>query len=144
MTQGIPSKQAIPPRPLPVVDEDTKPFWDYAKKHELRVQKCTKCGELHYPPSAICPHCLNLTSEWVKISGKGQVYSFIVVRRQYHPAFAKDLPYTVAIIETSEGLRLLSNVIDCKPDDVKIGMAVEVVFEDVSADFALPKFKPST
>ena len=66
------------------------------------------------------------------------------MRRQYHPAFAKDLPYTVAIIETSEGLRMLSNVIDCKPDDVKIGMAVDVVFEDVSADFALPKFKPAS
>jgi uncharacterized OB-fold protein len=136
MTQAI-------PKPLPVTDEDTKPFWDYCKQHELRVQKCGRCGKLHYPPSAICPHCLHMESEWVKLSGKGQVYSFIIVRRQYHPGFAKDLPYTVAIIETAEGARMLSNVIGCKPEAVKIGMPVEVTFEDVSGEFALPKFKPA-
>ncbi len=145
MTQSIPPKPAaMPPRPLPVADEDTKPFWEYAKKHELRVQKCKLCGKLHYPPSAICPHCMHMESEWVKLSGKAQVYSFIIVRRQYHPAFAKDLPYTVAIIETDEGIRLLSNVVGCKPEDVKVGMKVEVTFDDISPEFALPKFKPAT
>ncbi len=130
-------------KPLPSVDEDTKPFWDYCKKHELRMQKCLKCGKLHYPASIICPHCLHLESEWVKLSGKGQVYSFIVVQRQYHPGFAKEIPYTVAIIETKEGTRMLSNVIGCKPENVRIGMPVEVVFEDVTEEFTLPKFKPA-
>jgi uncharacterized protein len=129
-------------KPLPVADIDTKPFWNYCRQHELRVQKCLKCGKLFYPPSSICPECLNMTSEWVKLSGKGEVYSFIVVHRKYHPAFAAEIPYTVAVIETKEGIRLLSNVIGCKPEDVKIGMPVEVVFDDVNSELALPKFKP--
>ncbi len=129
-------------KPLPGVDEETKPFWDYAKQHELRMQKCTKCGDFYYPPSSMCPHCHNWGAEWVKLSGKGEVYSFIVVRRATNPAFAKEIPYVVAIIKTSEGTRLISNVVGCKPEDVKIGMPVEVVFEDINEDFSLPKFKP--
>jgi uncharacterized OB-fold protein len=130
-------------KPVPVADMETKPFWDYCKKHELRVQKCLKCGKLYYPPSSICPHCLGTESEWAKLSGKGQVYSFIIVQRRYHPAFAALIPYTVAIIETEEGIHLLSNVIECKPDAVKIGMPVQVVFDDITPEATLPKFKPA-
>jgi hypothetical protein len=81
--------------------------------------------------------------EWAKLSGKGEVYSFVVVRRQYHPAFASDIPYTVAIILTEEGIHLLSNVVGVKPDAIRIGMPVEVVFDDIVPDFSLPKFKPA-
>lgn len=138
-TQSLPGAYA---KPLPGTDEDTKPFWAYVKQHELRVQKCAACGKLHYPPSAICPNCAGLKSEWVKLSGKGKVYSFIIVRRRYHPGFAAELPYTVAIIETTEGIRLLSNVIGIKPEEVKIDMPVAVTFEDVTPEFSLFKFKP--
>ena len=137
MTQGY-------AKPLPVTDEDTQPFWDFCKRHELRVQKCLKCGKLHYPPSPICPHCLHMESEWARLSGKGRVYSFIIVRRRYHPGFDKELPYTVAIVETDEGIRMLSNIIGCKPEAVTVDMPVEVVFEDASPEFAIPKFKPAS
>jgi len=130
-------------KPLPAIDEDNKPFWDYCKQHELRMQKCLQCGKLFYPPSAMCPHCQHMKSEWIKLSGKGKVFSYIIVRRASHPAFAKEIPYVVAIIETLEGQRLTSNVIGCKPEDVKIDMPVEVVFEDISPDVSLPKFKPA-
>lgn len=129
-------------KPLPVPDGDTKPFWDYCKQHELRMQKCLKCGRFRYPPSILCPHCHHMEAEWARLKGKGQVYSFIVVRRPYHPGFANEGPYTLAIIETEEGTRMLSNVIGCKPEEVKVGMPVEVAFEDVTPEFALPKFKP--
>jgi uncharacterized OB-fold protein len=128
-------------KPLPVTDIDTKPFWDYCKQHELRVQKCLSCGKLYYPPNSLCPHCLNEGSEWVKLSGKGKVYSFVIVRRQYHPALT--VPYTLAIIELEEGIRMMSNVIECKPEDVKMEMPVEVVFEDASPEISMPKFKPA-
>ena len=132
-----------PSRPLLGVDEDTKPFWDFCKQHELRVHKCLNCGKLHYPVSPICPHCLGMDYEWAKLSGKGEVYSFIVVRRRYHPAFASDIPYAVAIILTEEGIHLLSNVVGVTPDAISIGMPVEVFFDDVDPEFSLPKFKPS-
>ena len=130
-------------KPLPAIDEENKPFWEYAKKHELRMQKCKECGKIYYPPSSLCPNCQNWEgSEWVKLSGKGQVYSFIVARRATNPAFAKEVPYVVAIIETEEGGRLISNVIGCKPDEVRVGLPVEVVFDDVTDEVTLPKFKP--
>ena len=135
MTQGY-------SKPLPGTDEENKPFWNYCKQHELRMQKCLQCGKIRYPVSPICPHCLSMESEWVKLSGKGRVYSFAIIRRAPHPAFAGEVPYTVAIIETEEGPRLISNVIGCRPEDVQIDMPVEVVFEDITEEFALPKFKP--
>jgi uncharacterized OB-fold protein len=129
-------------KPLPAIDEDNKLFWDYCKQHELRMQKCAQCEKLFYPPSAMCPHCQHMKFEWVKLSGKGKVFSYIIVRRAAHPGFAKEAPYVVAIIETAEGQRLTSNVIGCKPEDVRIEMPVEVVFEDVTKEVTLPKFKP--
>jgi uncharacterized protein len=130
-----------PGRPVPGVDADSKPFWDFCKQHDLRVQKCTKCGKLHYPPSVFCPNCSNLESEWVKISGKGKVYSFVIVRRKY-PGFDQ-VPYVVAIIVTDEGMRMLSNVVGCKPEDVKIDMPVQVTWDDITPEFSLPKFSPA-
>ncbi len=131
-------------KPLPAITEENKPFWDYTKQHELRVQKCLGCGKLFYPPSGMCPHCYHMESEWVKLSGRGKVYSYVIVRRSNNPAFANDVPYVVSIIETDEGIRYYSNVIDCKPEDVSIDMPVEVVFEDVTEEITLPKFRPVT
>ena len=128
---------------IPAVDAENKPFWDYAKKHELRMQKCNQCGTIYYPPSSLCPNCHSWEdNEWVKLSGKGTVYSFIVARRATNPAFAKEVPYVVAIIETEEGGRLISNIVGVNNEDVKVGMPVEVLFEDITDEIALPKFKP--
>jgi hypothetical protein len=76
------------------------------------------------------------------LSGIGKVYCFIVFRLAYHEAYRDDIPYVVAIIELDEGPRMESNIIDCKIEDIKIGMPVEVVFDDVTEEVALPKFKP--
>ena len=129
-------------KPLPGIDAENKPFWDYSKQHELRMQKCSQCGKLRYPVTSICPYCLHPESEWIKLSGKGKVYSFAIVHRAPHPAFADKVPYAVAIIETEEGTRLTSNIFGIKPEDVRVGMPVEVVFEDLNDEVALPQFKP--
>jgi len=129
-------------KPLPGISEENKPFWDYMKQHEFRVQKCLGCGKLFYPPSMMCPHCHHMESEWVKLSGKAKVYSFIIVRQARHPAFAKEAPYVVAIIETEEGIRYTTNIIGCKPEEVYVDMPVDIVYEDVNDKITLPKFKP--
>ena len=126
----------------PVIEQEAKPFWEFCTHHELRVQKCTQCGELRYPINDICPDCSSNKSEWVKLNGKGRVYSFIIVHRSRMPSFAGEAPYTVAIIETEEGIRMLSNVVGCIPEAVHVGMPVEVVFKDVSPEFSLPQFTP--
>jgi uncharacterized OB-fold protein len=129
-------------KPLPIINEDTKPYWEYCHQHELRMQKCKECGNVRFPSSILCPACHSMETDWEKLSGKGRVYSFIVFRLAYHEAYQNDIPYVVAIIELEEGPRMESNIIGCKIEDVKIGMPVEVVFDDVTEDVALPKFKP--
>ena len=124
-------------------DIDNKPFWDYIKQHELRVQKCLQCGKLHYPASPICPYCLSLESEWTQLSGKGKVASFIVVHRSRSPLFPPGVPYVAAIIETEEGIRMLSNVVGCRPEEVRMDMPVKAVFEDVSPELSVHRFAPA-
>lgn len=132
-------------KPLPHYILDQKPFWEYCKKHELRMQKCPDCGFIRYPSSIICPDCHSLKeAEWTKLSGKGKVFSFVVFDYVYHAAFAGDIPYAVGSIELEEGPRMLATIIGCKPEDVKVEMPVEVVFEDINEEFALPKFRPIT
>ena len=131
-------------KPLPAPNIDTKPFWDFCKKHELRMQKCSDCGHIRFPQSIICPKCHSLEADWVKLSGKGKVYSYTVYHYLYHKSFADDIPYVTASIELEEGPRMMSNITGCKPEDVTIGMPVELYFEDVGEDYALPKFKPSS
>ncbi|MFC1971606.1 Zn-ribbon domain-containing OB-fold protein [Chloroflexota bacterium] len=131
-------------KPLPVVNIDTAPFWEYCRQHELRMQKCTQCGHVRYPPGMICPRCHSMEAEWVRLSGKGTVYSYTVIHRLYHKAFKDDIPYVGAIVHLDEGPGMLSNVIGCKVVDIKIDMPVEVYFDDVTDNISLPKFKPVT
>ena len=130
-------------KPLPVITEETAPYWEYCKKHELRMQKCTQCSYIRFPISIVCPNCHSMESEWTKLSGKGKVYSFIIFRQAYHESYKDDIPYVVAIIQLDEGPRMESNIIGCKVEDVKIDMPVEVCFNDVTEEISLPKFKPA-
>lgn len=129
-------------KPLPVIDEETRSFWEYCKKHELRMQKCKRCGHIRYPISILCPRCSSLEAKWTPLSGKGTIYSFTIYRVAYHPAFKGDIPYVVAIIQLAEGPRMESNVIGCKVEDVRVEMPVKVSFEDVTDQVTLPKFMP--
>ena len=130
-------------KPLPGPTLETQPFWDYCKKHELRMQKCPQCGHFRFPPSIVCPKCRSMNeAEWTKLSGRGKVFSFVIFHYLYNKAFAKDIPYIAAVIELEEGRRMMSNVTGCKVEDIKIDMPVEVYFEDITDEFALPKFKP--
>lgn len=128
---------------LPEVSILTKPFWEYCKKHELRMQFCTRCEGWIWYPKAWCPLCGKRDSiEWRRLSGKGQVYSFTVVRQviDNSPAFQADIPFVIGLIELEEGPRIYSSVSD-KPDEVAIGDRVSVYFEDVTPEISLPKFR---
>lgn len=128
-------------KPLPMPYADSKGYWEAAKNHELRVQKCSQCGHLRFPPSACCPKCLSLDHEWAKMSGKGEVYTFTVFHHVYGPEWASEVPYATCIIQLQEGPRILSNIVDCKPGEIYISMPVEVVFDNVTLEITLPKFK---
>jgi uncharacterized OB-fold protein len=127
-------------KPLPVPDGDTRPYWDAAKRHELTIQRCTECGRHIFYPRSICPYCISSAIEWVHTSGRGTIYSYTVVHRA--PAqFVGDVPYVVALIDLEEGVRMMSNIPGALPPDVHIGANVEVMFDDVTAEITLPKFR---
>jgi uncharacterized OB-fold protein len=130
-------------KPLPQVDEESRGYWEACKRHELYLQRCGECGALRFYPRALCPSCLSETTEWVRSEGKGTVYTFTVTHQNQAPGFRDALPYVLAYVELEEGVRMLTNIVGCAPDEVRIGMRVEVVFEDVSEEMALPKFGPS-
>jgi len=130
-------------RPLPRPTPESKPFWDGCRNHQLLIQKCKSCGDLRFPPSLLCPSCSSLETEWVPSSGKGEIWSHAVFHKVYHPAFERNIPYVVAVVELEEGVRMVTNIVGCAPDEVSIGMAVEVFFDDVAPEVTIPRFKPS-
>ena len=128
------------PRPAEgLVDE---PYWEAARQHRLTAQKCQKCGGLWAPPTAICENCLSPDLQWIDLSGKGTVWSYIIMHQLYYPGFADDIPYNVAVIRSDEGAKFVTNIVGVKNEDIKVGMPVEVTFEDVDEDLTLPKWKP--
>ena len=129
-------------KPLPTITPLERPFWEHARKHELRLQRCTACGHFRYPVSPVCADCDSDGYEWAKVSGRGKIVSWVVFHRCYFPSFEKDIPYNVAMIGLDEGPIMISNVL-ASNDKLKIGMAVDVVFEDATPDISIPKFKPA-
>lgn len=132
------------PRPVPVPDVDTRPFWEACQQGELRAQRCTSCGRFRWPPQGFCPSCYGWEYEWLRLSGRGTVTSFSVVHHSAVPSFKDDLPYVVALIAlegTDDHVTITSNVVGCPWDTVEVGMPVEVVFNAVTAEATLPQFR---
>lgn len=127
------------PRPYP----DTAPYWEAARNHQLLFQKCLDCGTLQFYPRGVCCTCLSSSLSWQQAVGQGTVYSFTVNYRAPHPGFADELPFVTAIVELKEGVRMMTNIVQCDPEDVTIGMPVRVVFEPLTDEVTLPKFRPA-
>ncbi len=128
-------------KPLPRITAENRPFWEAARRHELRLQRCGACGRFWYPPGPVCPECLSERFEWTRVGGRGTVSSWVVFHKAYFPAFADEIPYAVVQVELEEGPRLISNLVDVPPGQIRIGMPVEVVFDDVTPEISLPRFR---
>jgi uncharacterized protein len=129
-------------KPLPEINGDNTEFWSGCRAHELRFQKCRDCGHVRWPPSILCPACHSRETEWIVSSGRGTVYSFVIYHVAFHEGFRDDVPYVVADVELEEGPRLLTNIVECPHERIACGMPVQVVWDDVTEDFSLPKFRP--
>lgn len=129
-------------KPVPAITPDMKPFFDAAKRHELVMQRCRQCGVHRFPAREICSQCLSRAAEWVRVSGVGEVFSYNVMHQIYHPGFAAEVPYAVVLVRLEDGAKMNSNLIGVQPHDIKIGMPVRVVFEDITDEVTLPKFAP--
>jgi len=131
-------------KPLPVVDVETRPFWDACRDGKLKIQSCKNCGHKRFPPTFYCPKCNSPEHEWIDSRGHGRVFSWIVVR---HPVprevYAADVPYVVALIELDEGVRIASNIVGIEPEKVAADMPVRVIFKPVTPEITLPVFEPA-
>jgi uncharacterized OB-fold protein len=136
----------VPRKPLPRTNAVTAPFWSAAAQQRLSMPRCRACAGFVWPPRPTCGECGSEQLDWTDLSGRGRIYSFTIIRQVVGgaavKAFERDLPYVVAWIDLDEGPRFTSNVVGCPVEAVTIGMAVEVTFEQASADIWLPKFKP--
>jgi uncharacterized OB-fold protein len=129
-------------KPLPRIDEESRGYFEALARHELQLQRCRNCGRTRFYPRALCPACLSSATEWIRASGRGTVYTFTVTHQNQAPGFREELPYVLAIVELEEGVRMMTNVVGCAPEAVRIGMPVEIVYDDVTPEITLPRFRP--
>jgi uncharacterized OB-fold protein len=128
-------------RPKPRGGVYEKPFWKFLAKRELRLQTCTACGHVRYPPGPVCPRCLSDGYEWTPVSGRGRIVSWTVFHRQYLPQMP--VPYTVISVALEEGPLMIGNI-DAPADALKLDMPVALIFEDVASpegDWVIPQWR---
>ena len=130
------------PLPRPLSPALTQPFWEAAKRHELVMPRCQTCDHLFFYPRSECPRCLATALEWVKVSGRGRLHSFTIVQQPANAAFNHDVPYVYAVVQLDEGPRLVSNVVQCDLAALRVDMPLEAVYDDVTPEWTLVKFKP--
>lgn len=130
------------PRPRPGISDDTRFFWEGCQVGELRIQRCSACGELQHPPGPACSHCQSLDLSYETVSGQGHLYSFVVMHYPEVPPFA--YPNPIGLVELDEGVRLAAGLVDVDPDRLEIGQRLEVVFNTFDGDLVLPQFRPAS
>jgi uncharacterized protein len=129
-------------RPLPRGEDYNGEFYQFCQRHELRFQRCSACHTWRHMPRESCRNCGSFQWTWERSGGTGKIFSWTIVHRALHPGFADDLPYAVVLVELDEGVRLVSHVADLPLEDLRIGLPVTVVFDDVTPDVTLHKFRP--
>ena len=129
-------------KPLPIPTKWSQPFWDAAKQHKLVLKKCGKCGFIDHPPYLYCTNCHADEHEWIEASGKATLAAYAINVFGVPFPFWDDLPFVVALIDLQEGPRMISNIVECDHDKLENGMELEVLFDDVSGEISLPKWRP--
>lgn len=129
-------------RPTPVPTEATQPFWDATAQGVLLFQRCGACARTQSVPRAFCRHCGAEAPQWERSAGLGRIYTFTVNHRAANAYMADKLPYVVAVVALDEGPRLMANIVDAEPSDVRIGDRVRVRFLPLSPTLSLPQFAP--
>ena len=122
--------------PSPTTNAENQAFFDGAREGRLLLKRCTACGEFHYYPRAICPFCSSERTEWVAAQGRGRIYSFSVMRRAPQP-------YAIAYVTLDEGVTILTNIVDCDLDRLRIGDPVRLVFKPAEGGEMIPMFAPA-
>ncbi len=130
-------------KPLPLITRLSKVFYDGCREGKLLYQQCKDCGEVVFFPKAMCSNCMGHNLDWKESKGKGTIHTFTVTYESAPPEFAADCPYALAIINLDEGFSMMSNIVECDLEKITCDMPVEVVFQPVTPEITLPKFRPA-
>jgi uncharacterized protein len=128
---------------LPTPDDASQPWWDATAEGRLLIVRCRTCGEAHYYPRPFCPRCGADDVSWEEASGDATLYTWSVIHQNDLPPFGQKVPYVAAIVDLEEGPRMMTNVVGCDFDDLRVGMKLHVEFEDIGEGFNIPVFRPS-
>ena len=130
--------------PLPDPDPLTQFYWDGANAHKLMILRCQDCGHYIHYPRPVCNRCLSENLAPEQVSGRGTLYTYTIPMQPIHPYFIARVPYINALIELVEeaNLKIVANLVDCSEEDLRVGMPLEVVFEEVAPGVTLPQFRP--
>jgi hypothetical protein len=128
---------------LPAPEPETEAFWDAARERRLLVKRCADCGEAHFYPRPFCPRCWSENVKWEDASGRATLYTWSTVHVNDLPPFHERVPYVAAIVELSEGPRMMTNVVDCDAEELAVGMSLEVRYRDLDDEFSIPVFAPA-
>ena len=130
------------PKPLPVVTEESRPFWEGCREEKLRLQYCEHCKQYQFYPRLYCMQCGAEKPGWVEVSGRGVIYSYTIIHQNKTPEFIHNTPYNVAIVQLEEGPRMQCNIVDAAPADLRVDLPVTIVFDHVTDTITLPRFRP--
>ena len=136
-------RETLPLRALPAPDNASRHYWQSAAEGRLVIQRCTSCGVHQFYPRALCVACAGET-EWVDASGRGTLHTYTIIRQNKSPAFAALSPYAVGIVELDEGVRMMSNIVECDVEQLEVGMALEVLLLKAADDVGLPFWRPAS
>ena len=130
-------------KPIPDIDAESQPFWEACRRHELYIQRAAD-GSYFFYPRQTSPSSLAAETQWVRHSGRGTIYTFTVTYQHGGAGFRDNLPFVLAYVELegTGGVKMLTNIINCDPQSITIGMPVQVTFVDINDDIALPMFAP--
>jgi uncharacterized protein len=120
----------------PIPNPENQPFFDAASAGKLLVKRCRACGEAHHYPRALCPFCFSDDTEWRESTGRGTIYTFSVSRK------VGPTPFAIAYVTLGEGVSMMTNIVDCDLDAIRIGQAVRVVFKPTDGGPPVPMFTP--
>ena len=131
-------------KPLPLITKLSKVFYEGCKEGRLLYQKCRNCGEVVFFPKELCSNCMGRELDWKESNGRGKVHTFTVTYEGAPPEFTADGPFALALINMDEGFNIMSNIVECDPEQIVCDMRVEVVFDPVTSEMTIPRFRPTT
>ena len=131
-------------KPIPVPQGESDYYWEKAKEEVLWLRKCNECQETYFYPRDISPCCFSKDTSWIQASGRAKLFTYGIVHRAPHAGFVDDVPFVTAIVQLEEGPKMATNIVmdDPTPEKLQIDMALEVVFDSITDEITLPKFKP--